>query len=302
MNKNLINIVLIVAFLFVAAYLIRFLYNRYHIEESSKDIEEYLDYINSLRKPAIALSKSEDNRFSKIGGLPKMPHDIEWPTWKNAPLAFLCQLDLSEIPKECSNIGLPAEGILYFFYDQEQRTWGFDPNDKGSWKVIYSNSLADACILREPPIGLKKDYIYKEKFVTFSLIQTYPSWQDERIYSLRIAENSFDEYLDLCSSVFKGEPFHQIFGYPAPVQGNNMDLECQLVSNGLYCGNKSGYTNKRRKELETGRNEWIMLLQLDTDNEAAMMWGDVGRLYFWIKKSDLETQSFENCWMILQCG
>ena len=81
-----------------------------------------------------------------------------------------------------------------------------------------------------------------------------------------------------------------------------MDLECQLVSNGLYCGDSSGYNDPRRERLEAGRSDWILLLQLDSDDDAGMMWGDCGMLYFWIKKSDLKDNMFENCWMILQCG
>jgi uncharacterized protein YwqG len=41
------------------------------------------------------------------------------------------------------------------------------------------------------------------------------------------------------------------------------------------------------------------LLQLDSDHEACMMWGDLGRLYFWIKDADFEACRFENTWMIL---
>lgn len=81
-----------------------------------------------------------------------------------------------------------------------------------------------------------------------------------------------------------------------------MDLECQLVSHGLYCGDASGYQATRAKELEAGRQDWILLLQLDTDDDAGMMWGDGGMLYFWIRKEDLERSRFDRCWMILQCS
>jgi uncharacterized protein YwqG len=111
--------------------------------------------------------------------------------------------------------------MLYFFYSQEQETWGFDPIDEGSWQVVYMP----------------------------------------------------------CSGVFGDKPAHHLFGYPSPAQGNDMDLECQLVSHGLYCGDTSGYQDSRAKELEAGRHDWILLLQLDTDDDAGMMWGDCGMLY-----------------------
>ncbi|NOT29697.1 MAG: DUF1963 domain-containing protein [Planctomycetes bacterium] len=81
-----------------------------------------------------------------------------------------------------------------------------------------------------------------------------------------------------------------------------MELECQLVTNGVYCGDSSGYQEPRAKELEAGQTEWRLLLQLDSDERAKMMWGDAGRLYFWIRESDLCEHDFDKAWLILQCS
>ena len=84
---------------------------------------------------------------------------------------------------------------------------------------------------------------------------------------------------------------------------SEMELECQLVSNGLYCGDPSGYNDPKAKELEKGAKDWILLLQIDSEDEkTGMMWGDVGRLYFWIKREDLKNKNFNKSWMILQCS
>lgn len=32
------------------------------------------------------------------------------------------------------------------------------------------------------------------------------------------------------------------------------------------------------------------------------MWGDVGRLYYWVTEHDLRSHEWSNAWMILQCG
>jgi uncharacterized protein YwqG len=266
------------------------------------DIGEHMEYLNSLRQPAVALRKSGESRFSRIGGLPNLPDGLAWPQWKGKPLAFLCQLDLSELPAEPGLPESPRAGCLYFFYDQEQSTWGFDPKDKGSWQVLYVPDNVRDCPPRDAPQGLKKGSIYPEKRVTFSLVQTYPDWQDSRVRSLELAERQMEEYLTLRDSVFAGRPSHHLFGYPSPIQDNDMDLECQLVSNGLYCGDLSGYNDERRSKLEPGRTDWTLLLQLDTDNDIQMMWGDVGMLYFWIRRDNLKAGRFEDCWMVLQCG
>ena len=31
------------------------------------------------------------------------------------------------------------------------------------------------------------------------------------------------------------------------------------------------------------------------------MWGDLGRLYYWIREQDLRRQAFDASWLVLQC-
>lgn len=268
------------------------------VEDSLSDHREYID---SLRSPAIRIEKRQGVGLSKIGGLPLANKSLLWPQWKGKPLSFLCQIDLAELPQTDFAKSLPRDGILYFFYDQEQSTWGFDPKDRGSLRVIYIDNKDDIAPV-EAPAGLSKDYIYKEKYITFSDVLSYPDWQDERIEKLNLNDDQFDEYTDLRTSIFGNQPVHQMFGYPIPIQGNDMDLESQLVSNGLYCGDSTGYHDPLAKKLESGRHDWVMLLQLDSDDDTGMMWGDVGTLYFWIRKEDLEKKNFNDVWMILQCS
>lgn len=266
-----------------------------------KDLSEYRQYIDSLREPAIRIEKDNKSGLSKIGGIPLGNASFQWPEWKGKPLSFLCQIDLSAIPKSESTSLLPNDGILYFFYDQEQSTWGFDPKDRGSWSVIYISEKNELKPINAPA-GLSKEYIYNEKYIKFSELLMYPDWQDDRIDKLNLNDAQSDEYFELRSSIFQNQPAHQLLGYPSPVQGNQMDLESQLVSNGLYCGDATGYNDPKAKELEPGRYDWILLLQLDSDDDTGMMWGDVGMLYFWIRKNDLKNKDFSNVWMILQCS
>lgn len=266
-----------------------------------KDLSEYRPLIESVKIPAIRIEQGDSSGFSKIGGLPLVGRSFQWPVWKEKPLAFLCQIDLGAIAGSEFTPLLPKSGVLYFFYDQEQSTWGFDPKDRGSWRVVYVDGK-DELNPASAPEGLSQACIYKEKHVGFSQILSYPDEQDERIDRLNLTESQSDEYFELISSVFQDQPAHQLLGYPSPVQGNDMDLESQLVSNGLYCGDASGYNDPRSKELEAGRHDWQLLLQLDSDDDTGMMWGDMGRLYFWIRKDDLNNKDFGSVWMILQCG
>jgi uncharacterized protein YwqG len=80
-----------------------------------------------------------------------------------------------------------------------------------------------------------------------------------------------------------------------------MDLECQLTSNGIYCGDPSGYNSPEAQRLRGGAEDWRLLLQMDSDDDLGLMWGDVGILYFWIREQDARAGDFSKSWVILQC-
>ena len=63
-----------------------------------------------------------------------------------------------------------------------------------------------------------------------------------------------------------------------------------------------GYSGPRAASPKSGTARWRLLFQVDSEDAAGMMWGDVGRLYYWIRDSDLRSSNFENCWMVLQCS
>lgn len=103
-------------------------------------------------------------------------------------------------------------------------------------------------------------------------------------------------------------PRHRLGGHADCVQ-NPMELECQHVTNasalfssGLYCGDDAtGYEKLPEEALAAGALDWRLLLQIDTDEDAGMMWGDCGTLYYWIKEDDLRAAAFDKSWLILQC-
>ena len=56
----------------------------------------------------------------------------------------------------------------------------------------------------------------------------------------------------------------------------------------------------RVEQWRTGVQDWQLLLQLDTDPEAQMLWGIEGRCYYWIQSEALRARHFENVWFIMQ--
>ena len=196
--------------------------------------------------------------------------------------------------------------MLYFFYvAASQETWGFDPDDRGSWRVLYFDAHPDTLVRTDAPPGMDKYGIFTPCAVTFSTELVLPPWDSAHIAKLHLTEEERDSYDSLLGQIAdlqstEDELIHRLLGYPDEIQGD-MELECQLVSHGIYCGDPSGYRDPRAAGLEAGATDWRLLLQIDSDDNADMMWGDVGRIYYWIRQEDLQIRDFDSTWMILQC-
>ena len=129
---------------------------------------------------------------------------------------------------------------------------------------------------------------------------TFPGLESLYIQSLKLTDEERHKFCEFGPAEETDSDGHQLLGHPREIQGE-MQLECQLASNGVYCGNPEGYQNPLVRELEPGASQWTLLFQCDSDDQAGWMWGDVGRLYFWITESDLISRRFDNVWMVLQC-
>lgn len=254
---------------------------------------------------------------SRIGGVPDLPAGFEWPRWKDAPLAFIAQLKLFDLSACDLERALPKDGTLAFFYDPMQEAWGFDPGDRGSGRVFH---FAPGVELRPaaPPEDLPREGDFHPCRVESLPVLTLPP--PDSLYTDRLGlgwhpaddpnsppesppeRSAYFELIEEAEQVLGlRAPFHQALGHPRPVQ-NEMQLECQLVTHGLNCGDSSGYEDPRRAALEKGAMDWRLLLQIDSDDDASMMWGDLGMVYFWIRADDLRRCDFDKTWSILQCG
>lgn len=241
---------------------------------------------------------------SKAGGNPDLPDDVEWPRKEGRPLSFILQINLTDLHVyECAAV-LPSQGLLSIFYDAEDQPWGFDPKDRDGWKVMYSDAPATALGRRDSPQGDSEALGFRECRLFFEPFVSLPPWEVFESVRPKLTDDEFD-LLEAFQRQLQPEDatglHHRMLGHPDRIQGD-MTLECQLVSHGLYCGNASGYEDARAEKLEETKHVWKLLLQVDTDDNAEMMWGDMGRLYFWIREEDLARRDFDKAWMILQCS
>lgn len=237
---------------------------------------------------------------SRLGGTPDLPAKMSWPTCGSVPMAFMGQLRLQDVATYDPDARLPHAGMLYFFYEAEEQTWGFDPKDRGNWKVIYYDGDLDALHPASPPASLPETSRFRCCRATFSLEVSLPPYESVSVERLGLSDSERDTYVGLLDSLDRKEPIHRLLGYPDAIQGD-MQRECQFASNGVYLGNSRSLSDTGPKTLEKGIADWQLLLQIDSDDGLGTMWGDAGRIYFWIHEQDLKKRDFSKVWLVLQC-
>jgi uncharacterized protein YwqG len=233
---------------------------------------------------------------SRFGGNALLPRDLDWPLWNGRPLSFLGQIRPDEVAPYGEYLPLSSVGLLAFFYDLEDEPWGYDPADAGCARVVPVG-LDDPVVLDHPPGALG----FTAHSLTATAALTVPDVWEPSLDALYDAENeALQAMSEALSARADSAPMHRMFGWPDLIQ-NPMQLECQLASNGVYVGSPEGYRDPRVEELTPGAQDWRLLLQIDTDDEVGWTWGDVGRIYYWIREDDLRRARFDRVWLVFQC-
>ena len=271
-------------------------------KEDRKPARDVGALTRGLTLPAIHVVKAEVASRSYLGGVPELPPGVPWPEAGGKPLSFLAQIELAELQSVVGFDWLPQTGALLFFYDLESQPWGFDPRDRGKWAVLHLPAAVEAAsALPGKTKHSSPGRILRRAGVTFRSMDSYPPFERETIAALKLSDEEAEALTDLQTRPFQGRPQHQVGGFPSPVQGDIMELECQLVSHGIYCGDESGYRDPRATELGASARDWKLLLEFDSDDDLDVMWGDAGMLYFWVREQDARAGNFADTWLVLQC-
>ncbi len=272
--------------------------------------------ISNLQKNSIYITTIQvddiliDVGTSKFGGLPDFPKGNEIPKWNNKSLAFIAQFNLREISKYDIDNLLPKTGFLYFFYDHQWEAFGYDQKDRDSFKVLYYNVSPEELHRIQKPNDL--DLIYQSCILNFKNTLNVPPYESRYTENLAFNKEELKNYFKLEKEVnfyeapiFASDPsaqeriIHKLLGYPNQIQ-DDMQYTCVLISNGRKYGYPIEEHDPQRKQFEKEYDQWQLLLQIDSDDNTKMEWGDVGRIYFWIKKEDLLNKKFEKCWILMQ--
>jgi uncharacterized protein YwqG len=239
---------------------------------------------------------------SKIGGLPDLPADFDWPNWREMPLFFVAQVELCSLRGMRGAAGLPKGGFLWFFRDAEQTAWGEEAADFGAWRVIYRDSNRKELARTPFPPELDGFVPYPECRVEWRESVSLPPTEELETEGFELSQGELDGLANLAHALIDEEVGglrHQVLGYSLPIQ-NDMRPTCGA---GLATVRERHSIDTDSVSFEERRRlaaPWRLLFQLDSDPNAEMMWIDAGCLYFWIRDDDLRQRRFDDCWMIMQ--
>ena len=258
----------------------------------------------ALMRNSIRLTSAPTNESalaigaSKLGGEPDLPPGTAWPIGKGAPLAFIAQIRLADAHPYDTDGVLPASGLLSFFYDAQQQTFGADPADRGGWAVLFFDGDSALYSRQAPPAGLPQAARYTACALTCSSEVTLAqdptleianaSWTPDEIKSYETFLATFPPQAD------RSLPRHRLLGNPDTIQ-DDMRLECALAANGV-----TDLNDPRAAALKPHAMHWRLLLQIDSDDKAAMQWADAGMIYYWIEQDALAARQFDKTWLVLQ--
>lgn len=267
-------------------------------------LQRLTSVVDQLTLPSIRLSTNPSYERaiqpgqSKFGGMPDLPRDMNWPAMNGAPMEFIAQIQLADAhPLDVTNL-LPAEGLLSFFYDASQQTFGADPKDRAGLKTLYFEHTESGFQRTDLPASLPATGRSRVCSVGFSEELTLTLQPNLEIPSLQWSDDDQEKYDAALQQVVgqQTHPIHRLLGHPDTIQ-DDMRMECQLAANGVA---DPGSAPDQVARLAPGANDWLLLLQVDSDPSVGMQWANAGMLYFWIRREDLANKRFDAVWVVLQ--
>lgn len=264
----------------------------------------------SETRPAVAVERVEGDSphdqsktgLSRAGGGPDLPENTPWP--RNAagqPLLFLQQVNLRDmaLAAETMENPLPKAGLLVFFYDYTNQPWGYKPEDWQGWKLVYVPEEAFSTLVYRPSEYPLRGNLESDIAVKFSPSYSIPSPADRFAEEIGYPEEY--EFRYALQEAMQGKaPMTYFFGKPYGVQHDGVIGEARYTFfQSPLGGNMQKESDELPRRIKEEINEWFLLYQQNTD-QTWMEFGDMGTIYFVMRKQDAARGNFDHVWVILQ--
>lgn len=213
---------------------------------------------------------------SKIGGLPYLPAETEWPKGANGePLFLLAQINFGEMP---SLEPFPDRGLLQF-YISAGGMHGLDlkrPDNPAGFRVLFFEDIDEGT----PPLIPESEVQVEDLFLPFDPTHSFPLKFELHHEVVPLSDHHILNFLSAnFFARFGNERWEVMEAYSRKVN-----------SSGHKIGGYSFFTQEDPRPDLIGQA--VQLLQIDSDKTIHSMWGDMGTAHFFIHNEDLEKRDF----------
>lgn len=231
--------------------------------------------------------------FSKIGGTPDLPENIEWPKYKNKSMLFFGQLNFKQLDVYHSNDFLPKSGLIYFFsyFGEPENDYSF-LKQKNEYIILFTDVEETKLTSTSFPEDIIEEYKFEPIQLKFKTIFQLPATIETSVVeNMNLSGNDLEMLMNFEPGLESGS-IGQILGYPIPAQyGVDYDLALSLLDIDL----EKGEEQSKSIEIEKVRPEFINLLTMELFEPL----GD-SRCYFGILQEDLKNRDFEKTIFVMQ--
>jgi uncharacterized protein (TIGR02996 family) len=179
----------------------------------------WADAIRQTAEPGILVrtrphkGKALPTGASKMGGLPDLHPDTEWPEGENGPAAFIAQWNLEELAMSPVCRVLPRTGLLSSFIDLVPFVEG---RGNGTTKVTYTPSL-DELVEREPDEERSEENVLRECRVEFREWLMAPHASLPSLQSFLSSHDLYGSYYGFYYGQELHPESHRLLGHPQDV-------------------------------------------------------------------------------------
>jgi uncharacterized protein YwqG len=266
------------------------------------------EIVRGLARPAVRLKLTDRPTRSHFGSNADLQRGIVLPRrispsveiarrfkvpQREITLDLVARVSLGELHAAVPIDWLPKRGALLFFADVEDAVAAHVSETSTYFHVQLVDDLEQPVDARASEWTDARPLCRNVEFVGTT---TLPSAERPQVSALGLSEAELDAYDELCRRRDGGCPRHRIDGFPAMIQSDAMELECQQDLEGR---SSSRFDDA---ELEAARRDWRLLLQIDSDDDLDVMWGDGGTLYFFVREEDARRGDFSRVRVHAQCS
>jgi uncharacterized protein YwqG len=232
--------------------------------------------------------------------------DVRKRAW---PMSFVAQIDFAELHAVHPLEGFPATGRLLLFCDPFDWPWG-KRDDQARARALFTDAPLESLKRRGSPpefdepdarILMPRGYVFKPRILRPTAWLLPPSQGSRQLLALKAEEPDTWEYEGEAFSAYD-EFWRRLHARHPDIFGEHGDM---ILRVGGIADSIQEPVEEEAARAADGAPEladsWQLVLQIDSDIEAGMEWGDLGRLYLCARRDDLIAGRFDQCWLIMQC-